>query len=393
MTSWDTLLDDLAPRMAARAPVWDGLWAHQSPGRVAVAVRPSAARIASTRGLIDTLPDPDPLPPAWTPDWREALLGDLAWWLACWELPGDACPVLSVPRFLHGHSQGICDLFGARVEPRHDGNFFAYPLPPDPDAIAACVPRPLETSRYWGAVAFLRYARAVTGGRLPFRGPIMTGPFDTANYLLGSTVLLEWVYTEPEAVQVLLARLTQVIGDMVTALREAAGGTLHAHHLVCTRGGHDFASECRAIVSREVYETFEAPCLRRLGDRLGPYAIHSCGEWARTLPSAHRDPNLRAMNGQVKENNLTELCALADGAVTLSIHQSINLAEPYLFDSRLDFFSYLLERTPATQPLETAIGEEEIPVWNQACAAMGREDCRVAEVDARDTLRIRSVSC
>ncbi len=380
MPTFAALLDEMAPLADARAPVWDALWAHRPIGRVAVGVRPSAARVEEARRVVDglDLPDPRDLPAGWTPQWREALLGDLAWWRASWGLPGDACPVLSVPRVLHGHSQGICDLFGAQVEAQADGTWFVHPLPPDPARLAALEPLPLPASRYWAAVAYLRYARAVTGGRLPFRGPIMTGPFDTANYLLGSTVLLEWVYTEPEALHALLERLTAVIRGMVAALREAAGGALHAHHLICTRGGHDFASECRAIVSRAIYEAFEAPYLRRLGEALGPYAIHACGSWERTLASARQDPHLRVMNGQVKENDLTELCARAAGQVAFSIHPSVNLAEPYLFDTRADFFTYLLERTPPTQPLETAIGEEEIPVWNAACAATGRRESAIA---------------
>jgi len=361
--TFETLMQrDISPREAERAAVWDGLWCHRSPGRIAVNVRPSKERVESARAMMETVELRDSGMP---PLWREALIGDLAYWYACRQAPGDGFPTLTVPRFLHGHSQGICDLFGARVVEQADGNFFVYPLPPNPEQVAALEPHPLETSLYWGAVDYIQYARAATGGLIPFRGPIMTGPFDTANYLLGSTVLLEWVYTEPEALHVLLGRITAVLGDMVLALREAAGGTLNAHHLVCTRGGHDFASECRSIVSRETYETFDAPYLRQLGERLGPYAIHSCGSWERTIPSAHRDPNLRAMNGQVKENDLAVLCAQAAGEITFSIQPSANLHERYLFDSREEFFRYVLERVPAAQPLELSIDEEEIGLWNR----------------------------
>jgi len=357
------------PREAERATVWDALWRPCSIDHIAVSVKPSGTRVEQARAALET---GDLRGSGASPSWQEALLGDLACWQACWQTPGDGFPSLNVPRFLHGHSQGLCDLFGARVEEQPDGNFFVHPLPSDPDQIAKTEPLPLETSMYWGAVEYIRYAREATGGLLPFRGPIMTGPFDTANYLLGSTVLLEWVYTEPEALHALLGRVTDVLGDMVLALREAAGGQLHAHHLTCARGGHDFASECRSIVSRETYETFDAPYLRRLGERLGPYAVHSCGAWERTVPSARRDPNLRAMNGQVKENDLAVLCAEAAGEITFSIQPSANLHERYLFDSREEFFRYVLERVPAGQPLELSITEEEIELWNQTCAAYNR---------------------
>ena len=363
----ETLMQrDIAPREAERAAVWDGLWSHRSPGRIAVNVTPSEARVEQARAVIETVDLPASDMP---PQWREALLEDLAHWHAWRQTQGDGFPSLNVPRFLHGHSQGICDLFGARVAPQPDGIFFVHPLPPNPDHVATLETRPLKTSVYWGAVEYLRCARAATGGLIPFRGPIMTGPFDTANYLLGSTVLLEWVYTEPDALHALLERITAVIGDMVLALRAAAGGSLNAHHLACARGGPDFASECRSIISRETYETYDAPYLRRLGERLGPYAIHSCGAWERTVPSARRDPNLRAMNGQVKENDLADLCAQAAGEITLSIQSSANLHERYLFASREEFFRYVLERVPADQPLELSIGEDEIPQWNRICAS------------------------
>jgi len=353
-------------RETERAPVWDALWRRRAIGRIAVNVRPAEDRIEQARKSLKT---GDLRRSAAPESWREALLDDLARRHACLQMPGDGFPSLNVPRFLHGHSQGICDLFGAWVEEQPDGNFFAHPLPPDPDLIARVEPGPLETSLYWGAVEYLRFAREATGGSIPFRGPIMTGPFDTANYLLGSTVLLEWVYTEPEALHILLDRVSAVLGDMVLALREAAGGQLHAHHLTCARGGQDFASECRSIVSRETYESFDAPYLRRLGERFGPYAIHSCGAWERTVASARRDHNLRAMNGQVKENDLAVLCAEAAGEITLSIQPSANLHERYLFDSREEFFRYVLERVPPSQPLELSIDEDEIPLWNRTCAA------------------------
>ena len=364
----------LASQEAERAHVWDTLWQRRSIGRIAVNVHPGEARILRQQEALGALRSP----PSGDARWEEALRGDLAYCLARGDMPGDGFPSLNVPRFVHGHSQGICDLFGARVAEQPDGNFYVYPLPPDPNMLAAIEPRPLETSRYWGAVEYIRFARAATDGLLSFRGPIMTGPFDTANYLLGTTVLLEWVYTEPAALHALLDRITAVIGDMVTTLQQAAGGLLHAHHQVCQRGGHDFASECRSLVSPAIYEAFEAPYLRRLGERCGAYAIHSCGSWERTIPSARRDPHCRSMNGQVLENDLQELCTQAAGDMTLSIGPSANLHERYLFPSREDFFAYVLAGTPSAQPMEISICEEEIPLWNDCCRRQGKTDGVIA---------------
>ena len=186
---------ELAVADGAHQHVWDALWRGESIGRVAVFVCPGNATIMSmheryTFALADV-----ETPRGYTEAWRQGLLDELYYLAACRSLPGDCSPALHVPRHLHGQTQGFADLFGARVEVQPDGNFFPYPLPDDPAVIDALEARPLETSRYWTAVEWLNYARAATGGLLPFHNPVMTGPLDTANYLLGSTTLLEWVYT------------------------------------------------------------------------------------------------------------------------------------------------------------------------------------------------------
>jgi hypothetical protein len=196
----------------------------------------------------------------------------------------------------------------------------------------------------------------------------MTGPFDTVNYLLGTTVLMEWVYTEPSTVHGLLDQVTNVIIAMMGALQKAAGGTLHGDALACMQNAFCLCSECRSLVSKEIYEEFEAPYLKRIGQQLGPYGIHSCGSWERTVPSALQDPNLRAMNGQVRENDLAELCVQARGDVMLSIAPSENLPERYTWPNTRSFLEYVLKTAPKEQPLELSINESDLDLWNELCA-------------------------
>jgi len=105
------------------------------------------------------------------------------------------------------------------------------------------------------------------------------------------------------------------------------------------------------------------PYLRRIGERLGPYGIHSCGNWERTVASAIEDPNLRVMNGQVRENDLVKLCHLAKGRVTLSIGPSENLDERYTWPDTDSFFEYVLAIVPDRQPLEIAVRESDWGLW------------------------------
>ena len=360
--------------------VWAALWSRRSVGRIAVAVNPSKERVErQTAACEKSVPArPRRKPVGYSDRWRASLVAALANMRAGQELPGDAVPAVGVPRFTHGQSQGICDIFGARVEELPDGNFHVHPLPPDPEAVRRLTPKPLETSMYWNAVPYTRYAREIIGPDQPIRNPVMVGPLDTANYLLGTQTLLEWLHTEPETVRALLDRITEVIEAFHKAWQDAAGGRTATHHLRCMTGGFDFCSECRSLISREAYETFEAPCLRRLGERLGPYAIHSCGSWERTVPSALADPNLRAMNGQVRENDLELLCRLSKGGMTFSIGRSVNVHEHLTWPDAQSFYEYVLRTVPPSQPLELAIAESYLGEWNGLCAKTGRRESSIS---------------
>jgi len=353
--------------LPGRQTPWDTSAACFPEPGFAVAVSPSGERVAqmheeATRSIRDR---PQDRPPGWTPEWRDAVASGLSTLLAGKQLPGAWVPALGIPRFVHGQSQGICDLFGASVDRQSDGNYFVRPVAGDKAAIDRIRPRPLRESMYWGAVEWIRYARAATRGRFPFRNPVMCGPFDLANYLLGTTRLMEWVYTEPATVHGLLEKTSAVIIDMMRALRDAAGGTLHALHFSSMANLFDLCSECRSLVSAEMFEEYDAPYLRRIGEAVGPYAIHSCGSWERTVPLSVQDPNLKGMNGQVRENDLPELCRLSGGRVVLSIGPSTHLPERFTWPDRTRFLEYVLQASSPRQPIEIRILESEMELYTK----------------------------
>ncbi len=349
-----------------QALVWGQLWRGDSPGRIVVTVRPNAQRLQRLRETYAVhLLGASDKPAGWSEEWEQALHTGLYALAAQAQLPGDADLAVSVPRSVHGQSQGLVDVFGARAELQPDGNYFPHPLPADTALIAQIAPAPLEASRYWGAVEWIRYAREATGGTVPFRNPVMTGPLDTTNYLLGSTTLLEWLYTEPETVQHLLDTVTEVLIAMLAALSEAAGGALRPHHGYPSPGGFDLCSEVRSLISTGAYEQFEAPYLRRLGERLGCFGVHSCGSWERTLPSVLRDGFIRVMHGQSKENDLATLCRLAGGKIALAIGRSADLDKRYLWPDLESFLRHILAVVPEEQPFVLDLGEDDLPLWLQ----------------------------
>lgn len=356
---------------------WDVSELPLPPSNVLVAVGPSPERVAQVhKHAFDFMPDePHVRPPTWTPEWKKALVDGIARILASSQLPGAWVPALDVPRFVHGQSQGICDIFGTSVEEQQDGNFFVRPLGDDPKIVDQVRPLPIEKSTYWGAVEWICYARDTTKKGFHFRNPVMCGPFDLANYLLGTTRLMEWVYTEPATVHRLLDKTTDVVIDVFRALKNAAGGTLHAHNFGCMANAFDMCSECRSLVSAEVFETFIAPYLQRVGQALGPYGIHSCGSWERTIPRSLQDPNLKGMNGQVRENDLQEICSLAGAQVFLSIDPSVDLDKRYTWPDRTSFLKYILETASDQQSIEIRIDESEIGLYTELHHSIrGRND-------------------
>ena len=205
MTAMERLAQAVAEASHVRQGVWDTLWQRKTIGRIAVGVFPSEERHACAAAELHDLEIelPAAAPAEMAEKWREALLWDLQTLLARARLPGDGLLALGVPRLVGGQSQGICEIFGARVEQQPDGYFYVHPLPVDPELIDAIELRPWEETRYWEGMEYLRYARVVGEGRFPMRAG-MTGPLDTANYLLGTMTLLEWLLTCPEVIHRLL---------------------------------------------------------------------------------------------------------------------------------------------------------------------------------------------
>ncbi len=261
------------------------------------------------------------------------------------------------------------------MEEQQDGNFFVHPLSGDPKIVDQVRPLPIEKRSYWAAVEWIRYAQDATKNSFDFRNPVMCGPFDLANYLLGTTRLMEWVDTEPASVHRLLDKITDVVVGVFLALKDVSGGKLNAHLFPCMAKAFEMCSECRSLVSVEVFETFIAPYLQRIGQALGPYGIHSCGSWERTIPRSLQDPNLKGMHGQVRENDLQELCRLAGAQVFLSIGPSQNLDEQYTWPDRTSFLKYILETVSEQQSIEIQIDESEIKLYTELYhSARGEND-------------------
>lgn len=192
-----------------RSEIWEALAEKKLFGGVAVALM----TFSDERELEKEIIPADQISLAETSverneTWDEYVRGDVRHWFiaAASKYQCDAYPALSIPRPIHRQSQGLAEIFGAsleevKVEP---GLFHPIPCIHKPEDVDKIRVKPFEQTFYGKAVQYARYAYESTEGQLSVRNPVMTGPIDTANYLLGSMKLMEWIYDYPNELHMLL---------------------------------------------------------------------------------------------------------------------------------------------------------------------------------------------
>lgn len=273
----------------------------------------------------------------------------------------DSFPALGIPRTVHGQSQTLAEIFGCRLIPQESEQDLFFPVPwietaSDVDRINL---KPVEKCLYGKAIEFAKYAHEATNGELSIRNPVMTGPIDTANYILGTMRLMEWIYEEPEALHRLIEKITNVLIDIIKKLQAASGGKLCPDCSSCLPYGFALCSEVRHLISTEVYNEFESPYLRKIGRECGSYMFHSCGTWERMLEIDTADPNLMLINFQSKEMDLEKVYEITRGNLSLGIGISVSLAEKYLWPDDASFFRHLMTVFPEPVPIEFGIKDIE----------------------------------
>ena len=254
----------------------------------------------------------------------------------------DSYPAVNIPRSIHRGGQGFAELFGCElIEQGNDPGLY-YPVPwiESPRDLIHLKLRQIETSWIGRAIEFAEYAYAATQGELAIRNPVMAGPIDNANLILGTMRLMQWIYDEPKALHELLEQITDMLVVIIHKLQKVTEGALCPDHCWCLPRGFALCSEVRHLISASMYEEFESPYLRRIGRQCGPYMIHSCGTWERMLPVDIKDENLIMINFQTKEMNLKKVYDYTQGKLSLYVGESINLGDQYTWPCETDFYRY-----------------------------------------------------
>jgi hypothetical protein len=356
--------------------VWEGLLNKKTFGRPAIAILDT---LPDTKDIEKEIIPENQIPIARTSINNEDWVKDIRRQLYMLQVKAassyrdDSYPSIYITRSVFGQTQMIAEAFGCKLTPQEgDPNLFV-PIPwiesaSDIDRIKVV---PLRNCFYGNSLKFAKFAREATNGQLAVRNPVMTGPIDTANYILGTMRLMEWFYDEPAALHKLLKMITDTLIEFIKEFQNIVGGDYAPEGSSCLPGGFSLCSEVRSLISAEIYEEFEAPYLRQIGKECGIYMIHSCGTWERALPSVMQDPNIVLVNFQCKEMDLKKVIEITKGKLSLSIGISQNLGDKYTWPDRKSFYKYVITNLNESIPCEIII--DNLGDWIEAKNELGEK--------------------
>ena len=281
---------------------------------------------------------------------------------------GDRFPALVIPREKYGQSQALAEIFGAKLVEHESQPGLYHPVPCITTAsdVWSLKPKPLAECMYHKAIDYARYIHEAAGGELAVRSPILTGPLDTANYLLGTTALMGWVYEEPEALKKLLDIITDTLIEVINLYQEAVSGHTAPDLVPCAGKGYLVCSEVRHLISLETYCEFEAPYLRRIGEACGPFAVHACGNMERTIRATLGDPNIFAADFQSRETDIALALSETQNKLSFNIRKTF-CYEEYEWPDDESYYRYLFNTIKEPAPVCFMIYDIEAyrNVWDE----------------------------
>jgi hypothetical protein len=219
-----------------------------------------------------------------------------------------------IPAFFPGCHQGtIPSMFGAREAVRGD-DYSCDRLIESPSDIDH-LPEPTMGSGtlagFW--LAMQRYVLEETEGRLPVHVTDMQGPADVCGQLMGYDRFLPLAYEDHDRYERLMTAVTDAFIAFWDAQHRLCGDLFVGTHLwgwnwVPPDAGAALSADSLVMVSPRFYKLHYDPYIRRIGERFGGAAVHSCGDFSAVIPSLCATPTVKAINAaQMSVESLVEL--------------------------------------------------------------------------------------
>ncbi|NQT59240.1 MAG: hypothetical protein HQ557_09685 [Bacteroidetes bacterium] len=149
-----------------------------------------------------------------------------------------------------------------------------------------------------------------TNGRIPISLTDTQSPQDTATLIMDTTEFLIGMYTDPETIHELLDNVTKLKIEFSHVQIDHIGRDLLASP------GHGFAGmpflagigvsdDDMVFSSPDFNEQFSFPYINKLSDEFGGIALHSCGNWVKSMPRLKSLNNLKMIDFAIP-GNLTD---------------------------------------------------------------------------------------
>ncbi len=145
-------------------------------------------------------------------------------------------------------------------------------------------------------LATIEYFLVSTQGRLPLSWCDLQAPLNVATELIDTSAFFLGLIDQPQRAREILAAVTDELIRFTRQQSDLIGARL-------ARPGHGFASartgtglglstDNLVMISPRLFEEFCNADIARLGQAFGGAAIHSCGDYARWLPTLRKIPGL-----------------------------------------------------------------------------------------------------
>ncbi len=188
-------------------------------------------------------------------------------------------------------------LWGGDETGAHDGGrVFIAPAARTCAELERVIPRaaPFEASDFQKAADLWRQVCArLETDQVFLRTPDFQGPMNTLALVVDQTELMCGLYEAPDLIEWALDRVTDVLIDRVSRLREAVGrerviGNIWPYVVLPDGRGVAITQDYMPLLSPEMYERFELPRVKRIADAFGGVWIHCCGEYERHFDALAR---------------------------------------------------------------------------------------------------------
>ncbi len=142
----------------------------------------------------------------------------------------------------------------------------------------------------------IEYFLDQTRGRVPLSWSDLQAPLNVATELIDTSALFLAMMEQPDRVRAILSAITEVVIDFTQKQSDLIGNRLarpgHGFASARTGAGIGLSTDNLVMISPRMYEMFCMVDNIKIGAAFGGVAIHSCGNYARWLPTLCRITNL-----------------------------------------------------------------------------------------------------